>query len=79
MSKKTKFGAQAPKTAFRSDLTTSTEKNLSKKIKINASEIPNARFNPIPPLLLKDDTETAKRVKIIAEKGILNLLFFSNK
>ena len=46
---------------------------------MNASEIPNARFIPIPPLLLNDDTETANKVKIITEKGILNLLFFSNK
>ena len=79
MSKKTKLGAQAPIIGFRSDLTTKTEKNLSKNIKIKANEIPKARFNPTPPLLLKDDTETAKRVNIITEKGILNLLFFSNK
>ena len=79
MNKKTKFGAQAPNTALKSDFTTNTEKNLSKNIKIKAIEIPNARFNPIPPLLLKEETETPKRVKIITEKGILNLLFFSNK
>ena len=46
---------------------------------MNASEIPKARFIPIPPLLLNDDTETANKVKIITEKGILNLLFFSSK
>ena len=43
---------------------------------MNASEIPKARFIPIPPLLLNDDTETANKVKIITEKGMLNLLFF---
>lgn len=79
ISKKTKFGAHAPNIAFKSVLTTRTEKNLSKNIKMNASEIPKARFIPIPPLLLNDDTETANKVKIITEKGILNLLFFSSK
>ena len=57
------------KHCIKSDLTTRTEKNLSKNIKMNASEIPNARFIPIPPLLLKDDTETANKVKIKLRKG----------
>ena len=64
--------------AFKSDLITRTEKNLSKKIKIKAIEIPNAKFIPIPPLRLNEETDTASKVKINTEKGILILLFLSN-
>ena len=79
MSKKTKFGDHAPIAAFKSDLITKTENSLSKKINTKARAIPKARFKPIPPLLLKEDTETASNVKINTEKGIDNLLFLSNK
>ncbi len=77
--KNTKFGAHAPTNAFKSDLITRTEKNLSKNININASEIPKAKFIPIPPLFLKEETDTASKVKINTEKGMLNLLFLSSK
>ena len=45
---------------------------------MKASVIPNAKFKPIPPLFLKDDTATANTVNIITEIGIVILLFFSN-
>ena len=48
-------------------------KNLSKNINMKARAIPNAKFKPIPPLLLKDDTETANNVKI---KTKLYFFFF---
>ena len=63
---------------FKFDSVTNTEKNLSKKTKIKASVIPNAKFKPIPPLFLKDATATANIVKIITEIGMVILLFFSN-
>ena len=46
---------------------------------MKARAIPNAKFKPIPPLLLKEDTETANNVKIKTEKGILSLLFLSSR
>ena len=72
------FGNQAPRYGFRFDSVTKTEKNLSKKTKTKASDIPNAKFKPIPPLFLKDDTVTANTVKMIPDIGMEILLFFSN-
>ena len=79
ISKKTKLGAHAPRVAFISDFTTKTEKNLSKNMNTNARAIPKAKFKPIPPLLLNEETETASSVKIKTEKGMLNLLFLSRR
>ena len=79
MSKKTKFGAHAPIAALKSDLITKTENSLSKKINTKARAIPKAKFKPMPPLLLKEETETANNVKINTENGMDNLLFLSNK
>ena len=53
-------------------------KLLSKKTKTKASDIPSAKFKPIPPLFLKDDTVTANTVKMITDIGMEILLFFSN-
>ena len=52
----------------------SVAKILSKNIKRKPSVIPNARFRPIPPLLLKEATATAIKVKINADMGILQRL-----
>ena len=41
--------------------------------------MPKARFTPIPPRRLNDDTETAIRVSIKAEIGILHLLCLTNR
>ena len=60
-----------------SDFDTRTEKSLSKKIKIKAKIIPNARFKPIPPLFLLDATVTARIVKIRIVTGKVYLLFLS--
>ena len=46
---------------------------------MKARAIPNAKFKPIPPLLLKDDTETANKDKIKTEKGKHSLLFLSSR
>ena len=54
-------------------------KNLSKKTKVKAVIIPNAKLIPIPSLLLKDETETAKSVKTNVENGMLHLLCLTNK
>ena len=43
------------------------------------SVIPKARFTPIPPRRLNDDTETAIRVSIKAEIGILHLLCLTKR
>ena len=47
---------------------------FSKKINVNATTIPIAKFTPIPPLLFIKETATAIKVKINAEIGKLNFL-----
>ena len=74
-----KLGIHAPKKGDKLDLLTMTAKNLSKKTKVKAVIIPKAKLMPIPSLLLKDDTETAKSVKTKVEKGILHLLCLTSK
>ncbi len=76
---KSKMGSQAPRKGEKFDLLTKTEKTLSKKIKRNPKEMPKAKLTPIPPLLLKEDTETPIRVKTKTEKGKLHLLCLTNK
>ena len=76
---KIKMGSQAPTKGEKFDLLTKTENILSKNIKRNPKEIPKAKLTPIPPLLLKEETETANNVKINTENGMDNLLFLSNK
>ena len=61
------------------DLLTMTPNILSKKMNRKPRVIPKARFTPIPPLRLNDDTETAIKVRIKAETGILHLLCLTNK
>ena len=73
------FGNQAPNNGDNPDLITMTEKNLSKKTKINAIMTPNAKFKPIPCLLLKDDDETANNVNTKVEIGKLHLFCLTNK
>ena len=67
-------GSQAARKGENVDLLTITPKILSKKINKKPKVIPNARFTPIPPRLLKDDTATAISVSINAEMGILQRL-----
>ena len=62
-----KFGVQAAIQGLKFDFSTITSKILSKKIYIKAIIIPAARFKPIPPLFLNEDTATAIIVKISAE------------
>ena len=69
--KKMIFGVQAPKKGFKPDFVTITEKNLSKKTKLNAVIIPKAKFKPIPSLLLKEEADTAKRVNTKVDIGKL--------
>ncbi len=76
---KSKMGIQAPRKGEKFDLLTKTENILSKKMKRNPKEIPKAKLTPIPPLLLKEDTETPIRVKTKTEKGKLHLLCLTNK
>ena len=51
------------------DLITNTPNILSKKIKKNPRETPIAKLNPIPPLCLKDETETPIIERIKHDKG----------
>ena len=76
---KIKMGNQAPSMGEKFDLLTKTENILSKNIKRNPKEIPKAKLTTIPPLLLKEDTETPIRVKTKAEKGKLQRLCLTNK
>ena len=71
---KIKTGSQAPKKGEKLDLLTITENILSKNINRNPRDIPKARLTPIPPLLLKEETETPIKVKTKAEDGKLHLL-----
>ena len=73
------MGRQAPRKGEKLDLFTNTENILSKNIKRNPNEMPKARFTPIPPLLLKEETDTPISVKINAENGRLHLLCLTNK
>ena len=48
---------------------------MNKKPKV----IPKARFTPIPPLLLKEETATAISVRMKAEMGMLQRLWRTSK
>ena len=61
------------------DLITNTPNILSRKTNKNPNETPIARLDPVPPLLLIDDTERAIMVRIKQEKGIVYLLCLTNK
>lgn len=76
---KIKTGSQAPKNGEKLDLLTITENILSKKIKRKPRAIPKAKFTPIPPLLLKEETDTPISVNTKAEKGKLHRLCLTNK
>lgn len=73
------MGSHAPSKGEKFDLLTKTENILSKKMNRNPKEIPKAKFTPIPPLLLKDETETPIRVKTKAENGNVHLLCLTNR
>ena len=45
----------------------------------NPRVIPKAKFTPMPPRRLNDDTETAIKVKINAEIGMLHLLCLTKR
>lgn len=72
-------GSQAPRNGEKLDLLTNTENILSKNIKRNPNDMPKARFTPIPPLLLNEETDTPISVKTNAENGRLHLLCLTNK
>ena len=61
------------------DLITKTLNILSKKINKKPKETPIAKLLPVPPLLLNDDTESAIRVRIKHDKGIVYLLCLTSK
>ena len=50
------------------DLITSTPKILSKKMKKKPRDTPIAKLEPVPPLLLTEDTERAIRVRTKQDK-----------
>ena len=61
------------------DLITNTLKILSRNINRNPRETPIARLLPVPPLLLKEETEIAIKVRIKQERGIVYLLCRTSK
>tara|TARA_B100000941_G_C28101835_1_gene348814 strand:- start:4 stop:288 length:285 start_codon:yes stop_codon:yes gene_type:complete len=73
------IGSHAPNSGEKLDLFTITEKILSKKINTKPNVIPKARLSPIPPLLLKEETETAINVKTKTEMGRLHLLCLTKR
>ena len=73
------MGDQAATEAEKFDLLTKTTKILSININENPIRIPIAKFIPIPPLLLTDDTDTDIRVRTNTEIGKLYLLCLTNK
>ena len=54
-------------------------KSTDKKINKKPRETPIAKLLPVPPLLLKEDTESAIRVRIKHDKGIVYLLCLTSK
>ena len=56
------------------DLMTSTPKILSKKMNKKPRDTPMAKLEPVPPLLLTEDTARAIRVRTKQDKGIVYLL-----
>ena len=56
------------------DLITSTPKILSKKMNKKPRDTPIAKLEPVPPLLLTEDTARAIRVRTKQDKGIVYLL-----
>ena len=72
-------GNQAPRKGEKLDFVTKTPKILSKKMNKKPRVIPKAKLSPIPPLLLKEDIETAIIVRIKDAKGKLYLLCLTNK
>ena len=61
------------------DFITKTLNILSKKIYKKPSDTPIAKLLPIPPLLLKEDTDKPIRVNIKHDKGVVYLLCLTNK
>ena len=73
------MGDQAATAAEKFDLFTKTTKTLSININENPIKIPIARFIPIPPRLLIDETDTDIRVRTNTDIGKLYLLCLINK
>ena len=72
-------GDQAATAAEKFDLLTKTTKILSKNMNEKPIKIPIAKFKPIPPLLLTDDTDTDIKVRTNTDIGKLYLLCLTNK
>ena len=73
MIKKTKRTPHEANAGEKFDFITSTLKILSRKIYRNPSATPIAKLEPVPPLLLTDDTDIAIIVSIKQDSGIVNL------
>ena len=73
------FGNQTANNGGILDFSAIVPKILSKKIYVNASTIPIARFTPIPPRRFIEETETAIIVKIKAVTGKLYFLYKTTK
>ena len=74
---KTIFGNHTATNGEKLDCSAITPKILSKKTYTMAIVIPNARFTPIPPRRLIEDTATAITVNINTETGRLHFLYFT--
>lgn len=72
------FGNQTAINGEKSDCAAMVPKTLSKNTNIIAIVMPKARFTPIPPLLLIEDTATAIIVKMNTETGKLHFLYNSS-
>lgn len=56
------------------DFSTNTPNILSRKMNKKPNDTPIARLDPVPPLLLNEETEIAIIVNIKQERGIVYLL-----
>ena len=79
MKKKTKSTPHEANAGEKLDFITSTLKILSRKIYRNPSATPIAKLEPVPPLLLTDDTDIAIIVSIKQDSGIVNLLCLTKR
>ena len=79
MMKKTKSTPHEANAGEKFDFMTSTLKILSRKIYRNPNATPIAKLEPVPPLLLTDDTDIAIIVSIKQDSGIVNLLCLTKR
>ena len=76
MTVKTMFGNQSATAGERVSVCTNISLNLRKRMYVKAKAMPAPIFPPMPPLRFFDDRATPMMVRMKAENGRANLVFF---